>query len=160
MIIKTGIMTRFSTRYYSIHPQCSLDQLASIIERYYNGLTDIFDELTVSKMRDIQNQIRTGKYTLSSLQLIVNNKKDPIKGFHHILHMRTNDSIFNGSLIPIQEDKLVLMALGTMLNNRIINLNLLNSSSFGFKLRPTDYYAHIRSIEGPISRVYKLDMTN
>lgn len=61
MIIKTGIMTRFSTRYYSIHPQCSLDQLASTIDKYYNGLTDIFDELTVSKMRDIQKKIRTGK---------------------------------------------------------------------------------------------------
>ena len=79
---------------------------------------------------------------------------------NHILHILINDSIFYGSLTQIQEDKLVLMALGCMLNTRIINLNLLNSSSFGLKLRPTDYYAHIRSIEGPISRVYKLDMTN
>lgn len=153
-------MTRLSTIYKSIHPQCSLDQLASTIAKYYNGLTDIFDELTVSKMRDIQKKIKTGKYTLSSLQLIYNNKKDPIKDFHHILHMLKNDSIFYGSLTPIQEDKLVLMALGGMLNTRIVNLNLLNSSSFGLKFRPTDYYAHIRSIEGPISRVYKLDMTN
>lgn len=157
MILKSGIMTRFETRYNSIHP---LDQLASTIEKYYNGLSDIFDELTVSKMRDIQNQIRTGKYTLSSLQLIVNKKKDPLKGFNHIIHMLKNDSIFYSSLTPIQEDKLVLMALGGMLNTRILNLNLLNSSSFGFKLRTTDYYAHIRSIDGPISRVYKLDMTN
>lgn len=160
MIIKTGIMT---TRYYSsIHPQCSKDQLASYIDIYYNGLIDMFDELTVSKMRDIKNQIRAGKYTLSSLQLIVNNKKDLLKHFHRIVHMRDNDSIiYYGILTPtIQEDKLVLMALGAMLNHSIMNLNLLNSSSFGLKLKPTYYYAHICSIEGPISRVYKLDMTN
>lgn len=157
MIIKTGIMT---TRYYSIHTQCSLDKLASNIEEYYFGIPNMFDELTVSKMRDIQKKIRTGKYTLSPLQLIVNQKKDPLNEYDHIMHMIIDDSIFYGSFSPILEDQLVLIALGGLLNTIIINKNLLNSSSFGFKVRPTDdYYAHIRSIEGPISRVYKLDMT-
>lgn len=156
-------MTRFSTRNYCIYSQCSLDRLASIIDKYYNFLPDIFDELTLSKVRDIQNQIRTGKYTLSSFQLLVSDKKeDPILNIdnNHIIHLRGDDFIFYGSLIPIQEDQLVLIALGYMLNTRIVKLNLLNSSSFGLKLSQTDYHAHIRSIEGPISRVYKLDMTN
>lgn len=158
MIMKYGIMTR---SYSCIHPQCSLDQLASTIEKYYNGLTtDIFSELTVSRVREIQNQIRTGKYTLSPLQLIIinHNNIDLLKGINYLHHILINESPFKGILTPIQEDKLVLIALGGMLNTRIIKLNLLHSSSFGFKLRPTDYYAHIRSIEGPISRVYKLDM--
>lgn len=151
-----------SSRNYSINYKCSLDQLASDIEIAYCHIPDIFHELTVEKVMDIQNRIRTGKYTLSSHQLLVYRTKDNIKGphFNHIFNLIINNSIYYGCITPIQEDKLVLMALGRMLNYRIHNLNLLNSSSFGLKTKPTSYYAHIRSREEPISRLYKFDMTN
>lgn len=151
-----------SSRNYSNHSHCSLDQLASDIELTYNYLPDIFNELTVEKVIDIQNLISIGKYTLSSLELLVFSTKDNLKGpnFNHIFHMLINNTIYYGCVTPIQEDKLVLMALGRMLNHRILDLNLLNSSSFGLKTHPTSYYAHIRSIKVPISRLSKLDMTN
>lgn len=163
MNMKYGIITR---SYSCINPQCSLEELALSIEKYYNGLTDIFSELTVSRMREIQHQIRTGKYTLSPFKLKffkqiahINEKNNC---YYYLMHMLLDDSIiYYGILSPIPEDRLVLMALGGMLNTRIIKLNLLNSSSFGFKLRLKDYYVHIcSSIEVPISRVYKLDMMN
>lgn len=161
MIINRGIMIRVSTRSYSsIHPECSLDQLASTIEKYYYGLSDIFSDLTVSRMRDIQNQIRTGKYTLTSLQLIVNKNLDSLKGSPYIINMSIDNQKVYGCLTPILEDKLVLIALAAMLNTRIHEWNIQHPSCFSFKESPTDYYTRIRSREGPISRVYKLDMLN
>ena len=141
---------------------CSLEQLAKHIEFTYNHIPDIFDELTVDKVLDIQNRIRNGRYTLLSLQLLVVSSKENIKSlnFAHIMHLLINNEIYYGIVTPIQEDKLVLMALGRMLNHAILDLNLLNENSFGLKTILPDYYSHIISIDRPILRLYKLDMTN
>lgn len=61
--------------------QCTLDQVASTIEKYYYGLLDMFSNLTESRMRSIQNQIRTRQYTLSSYQLVLKKNKDKGRGF-------------------------------------------------------------------------------
>lgn len=160
--MKKFVMTIISTISSFIHPQCSLDQVASTIEKYYYGLVDMFSNLTESRMRDIQNQIRTRLYTLSSFQLVLKKNKDPIPGYTcMLLHLSIDNQFVYGYLISNQEDQLVLMALGDVINTRILNLNLQHSSSFGFKVLPTDYYKHICSIErAVVSRVYKLDMSN
>lgn len=165
MIIKKGIiMKNLSTRYYSTNPQCSLNLLLSYIDHVYHTLSNSFDELTVSNMRDIQNKIRSGKYNLSAFQLLFQKKEESLIDFSHhhdisSFKIITLDDDSHAGIFPIlQEDKLVLMALGLMLNKRMNNLNLLNSLSFGLKSSPAVYYEHIRSIEGPISSVYKLDM--
>lgn len=151
----------------------SLNNLASNIKLMYTLLTDLFGELTPDMVEDIQRRIMQGKYTLSSPKIVVSFREgeEPKKvsdhSFKEIGHMRQHlfrmkvkGSYVYGSVIPIPADNLVLTALANMLNTQIVSLDLLNLSSFGIKSHPWDYYGHIYQREGPISKIYKIDMTN
>lgn len=149
-----------SSRYYSNIPECSLDKLASYIEFSYKNMPDIFSELTADKVLSIQNRILNGKYSFSPLQLDISKNQQKLPSIFHTIHIQIDNNMYVGYLNPIQEDKLVFMALGFMLNRRIHSLNLLRSFSFGLKDHPTSYYKHISSsIKGTISRVYHIDMS-
>lgn len=152
---------RTYSRYYSQIAECSLDKLASYIDLSYNSMPEDFSELTAEKVLSIQNRIMNGIYSISPLQLYVSESINQLKApsFNHIINVQIDKKMYYGYLTPIQDDQLVFMALGLMLNKRIQGLNLMKSFSFGLKANPTSYYAHISSIKGTISRVYHIDLS-
>jgi len=102
---------------------------------------------------------------LSSFELIVYKQKSHLKGkgydYSHIYHMLIDNTICYGCVRPIPEDKLVLMALGRMINHKFLDLKLFNVYSFGYKTRAECYHAHILSMgRDKISKVYRINMSN
>lgn len=150
MIIKTGIMRRFSTRYNAIHPQCSLEQLAYNIGFTYNKLQDLYPELTGQKVREIQKSIEDGTYTLSPLLLGALNGEQ----MHRISVKDYPDMCVN----PTPEDGLVLTALGRMLNLFFLYEKIFMDKSFGMRTNVKSYYDNIRERRN-VKRLYKLDLT-
>lgn len=144
----------FSSIKHEIHPFCSLNRLAYDIGFTYKKLSDLFPDLTANKVIDILKRIMDGTYTLSPLRLSVFTKKGDLQrhGFNHIMHLKDHPNFYVG-VKPTQEDRIVLMGLGIMLNQ-----NLLMDNSLGLKTRVKDYYG-IVCARGNVLRVYKLDLT-
>lgn len=162
MALSKSCLKYHNSRYYSNISQCSLDQLSSDVGTIHRCIPEEFQGLAPEKVIDIQNLIKTGKYTLSPFRLVVFlAKNDAVYAPNnsYILHLQINSKNCYGWVAPIPEDNLVLIALGHMLNRRYLDLDIHYSYSFGLKTYPSDYYAHIRSsFKEPISRVYKIDM--
>lgn len=154
-------MAILQRRSYCIYPvrECSLDRLASTIYSTYIRQHGIFDELNISKVRVIQNQIRNGTYTLSHLSFVSKNTISNNLGNQYFLNYTCGDQSFCGGLTVNQEDRLVLYSLSQLLNDRLIELDLVNSVSFGSWMKQSCYYKHIvSSKEKPIIRLYQYNM--
>lgn len=154
-------------RYLSILTFSSLHRLAYDIGVVYDGLSDLFPGLTGEKVRDIQQSIKDGRYTLSPLQVrvIPKNEEDlTCSKFNHLMSVKDEPNIYLG-VNPTLEDSLVLIGLGRMLNLNILQENILSKNSFGIKpLRKegyciSDYYS-IVCARGRVFKLFKLDLTN
>lgn len=145
-----------------ILPFCSLHRLACNIDLLYNKLSDIFPELTANKVIEINKSIKYGTYTLSPLRLSVFSKskigelKRP--KYYYIMHVNSQPNLCY-CVNPTQEDSLVLMGLGMMLNHKIVHDNLLMENSLGLKTLLKDYLGIVCSRVN-VSRLYKFDLTN
>lgn len=154
-------ISRYSSgRKDEIIPFCSLHRLACNIDLVYKELSDHFPELTANKVIEIQKSIKDGTYTLSPLRLSFFSKKGDLKRpkYHHIMHVKEQPNLYYG-VNPTQEDSLVLMGLGIMLNNKIVKDNLLMENSLGLKTLLKDYLVKVCAREN-VLRLYKFDLTN
>ena len=145
-----------------IHPYCSLHRLACNIDILYNKLSDLFPELTANKVLEIKKSIKDGTYTLSPLLLSVFSKskigelKRP--KYSYIMHVNAQPNLCY-CVNPTQEDSLVLMGLGMMLNHKIVQDNLLMENSLGMRTLLKDYLGLVCSRVN-VSILYKFDLTN
>lgn len=78
--------------------------------------------------------------------------------YYYIMHVNSQPNLCY-CVNPTQEDSLVLMALGMMLNTKIVQDNLLMENSLGLKTRIKDYLGLVCSRVN-VSILYKLDLTN
>lgn len=155
--------SRYSSgRKDDILPYCSKLRLSRNIDFLYRNFDGIYSELTSKIVNDISQSIIDGTYTLSPLQLYVIPKSQigELKRpkYHYIMHVKDEPNICY-CVNPTQEDSLVLLGLGLMLNQKIILDNLLMENSVGLRMQLIDYINLVCMIVN-VTRLYKFDLTN
>lgn len=145
-----------------ILPYCSKLRLSRNIDLLYRNFEDLFPELTSKKVNDISQSIIDGTYTLSPLRLNVFSKSQigELKRpkYHYIMHVKEEPNLCY-CVNPTQEDRLVLLGLGLMLNQKIIQENLLMENSVGLRIQLRDYL-YLVCMRVNVTRLYKFDLTN
>ena len=145
-----------------ILPYCSKLRLSRNIDFLYRNFEDLFPELTSKKVNDISQSIIDGTYTLSPLRLNVFSKSQigELKRpkYHYIMHVKDEPNLCY-CVNPTQEDRLVLLGLGLMLNQKIILDNLLMENSVGLRIQQRDYL-YLVCMRENVTRLYKFDLTN
>lgn len=137
---------------------CSLPRLADTIDICFYKLRSDFSKLREQDVKDIKKR---GTYTLSPFQLNFFTRKDKLimaQKFYHILH-GYDPNILMGVSPRNDGDSLVLTALGSMINQNLVNENLFMDKSFGLNTFKSEYYRTVCA-RRKVKRVYKLDFTN
>lgn len=78
--------------------------------------------------------------------------------YSYIMHVNAQPNLCY-CVNPTQEDSLVLMGLGMMINHKIVRDNLLMENSLGLRTLLKDYLGIVCSRVN-VSRLYKFDLTN
>lgn len=142
-------------------PFCSLERLVYDIGVGYSELSDLFPELTINEVRSIQTRILMGTYKLSEVKLNVFMDKDdpqPVK-YNHIMLVKNRNCPKYLAFSSVPEDRLVLMALGRMVNLSILETDYMLENSYGFKVDWYHYYEHIVCGREKALRVYIIDLS-
>lgn len=160
-----GKKFEFLQKRWSSHFTFTLEKLAFKTMDLYKREPGLFKDIQLIQVEELVNRIQSGSFQLKPFTVKISDKKDDLKKVypsHHILYMKSSDkNLVYGCIIPDKEDRLVLMALGLMLNQKMHQMNLHKSSecgSFGFVEELSSYYKHISSFKKPISRAYLFDM--
>lgn len=145
------------------HEFCSLNRLSYDIGVVYNGLTDLFPGLTDKRVSEMQYCVKEGRYTLSPLIISTFTDKSEIEKeqFVHIITSEDSDNCneYHG-IKPTEEDGLVLLALGRMLNLHFLDIDIFVKNSYGLKLPIPKYYDMVCKRGNNVLMFYKIDLTN
>lgn len=109
-------------------------------------------------MKEIQKSIREGRYTLSPLKARPLSQLT-ISSFEGIIIHAVDDlnNLLSYEIDSTEEDKLVLIALGLMLNKNLAGY--LMDNSMGFKI-PLKYYYDLVCARENVLKLYRFDLTN
>ena len=158
-------MDKYMSQFYcsGCHNLNYLDLLLKYLNKLYKEMSHELPSLTDEKVLDITNSLMNGSYTLSPLKICMESKKVNLNfpKFHHIskiFNFKKGQESFAG-FYTTDEDSIVLMGLGCMLNQVMIKKNLLMVNSLGYKIDISSFYKSLCA-SGNVIKLYKLDLTN